>query len=122
MTELQKVGVLPTQHKKKEQRRGADSQNQQEVDSHTDVLTRQEQIPASAVVASERGLPNIHGNDFHSEYKPLGRPLHTYVTPKLKGKKLSNEFVQMSDILDPPTEKNLVDVHLSIKDRGKVPL
>ena len=118
MVELQKVGVLPTQHENMGQRGGADSQNQQKVDSHTDIPTRQEQIPASAVVASEKGLPNIHGIDFHSEYKSLGRPLHTYVTPK----KMSNAFVQMSDILDPPTEMDLVDVHLSIKDRGKVEL
>ena len=57
MAELQTVGVFPTQHEEMGQKGGADSQNQQEVDSHTDVLTRQEQIPALEVVASVKGLP-----------------------------------------------------------------
>ena len=35
MAKLKKVGVLPTQHEKIGQKGGSDSQNQQEVDSHT---------------------------------------------------------------------------------------
>lgn len=117
MAELKKVGVLPNQNSQVE----LSQHNQQEVYSHQG-LTTHEEISAAAAVASDNHLPDINGNVFHSEYKPLGRPLHTYVTPKLKEKILSNEFVQMSDILDPPTEMDFVDFHLSIKDKGKVGL
>ena len=69
---------------------GADSQNKKEVDSHTDVLIRQEQIPASAVGASEKGLPNIHGNNFQSEYKPNFRDTSPHIChTKTQGKKIA---------------------------------
>ena len=57
MAELQKVVILPLQNENMGERGGADSQNQQEVGSHTDVLTRQEQKPELAVVASKKGYP-----------------------------------------------------------------
>ena len=77
MAELQKVVVLPLQHENMGERGGADSQNQQEVNSHTDVLTRQEHKTCISSGCLEKGIPNIYGNDFQSEYKPLKRPLHT---------------------------------------------
>lgn len=121
MAELQKVGVLPTQNPQVEQAGGPDQDKQQRFERNTSgTMLQGEQIPASAVLDLERQLPNTQGNQ--SEYKPLGRPLHTYVTTKLKEKILSNEFVQMSDILDPPTELEFVDFHLSVKDKGKVGL
>ena len=45
-------------------------------------------------------------------YKPLGKPLFTKINGKLKEKFISNEFVNMADILDPPSDLEPFDFYL----------
>lgn len=55
-------------------------------------------------------------------YKPLGRPLYTKINGKLQEKIRANEFVDMADILDPPSDLEPYDFHLSVKHNGRVGL
>lgn len=56
----------------------------------------------------------------NTSYKPLGRPLYTQINGKLQEKISANEFVDMADILDPPSDLEPYDFHLSVKHNGRV--
>lgn len=58
----------------------------------------------------------------NTSYKPLGRPLYTQINGKLQEKISANEFVDMADILDPPSDLEPYDFHLSVKHNGRVGL
>ena len=64
----------------------------------------------------------IQPDGTYTEYKPLGKPLFTKINEKLKEKIISNEFVDMADILDPPSDLEPFDFHLSVKHNGRVGL
>lgn len=56
----------------------------------------------------------------NTSYKPLGRPLYTQINGKLQEKISANEFVDMADILDPPSDLEPYDFHLLVKHNGRV--
>lgn len=53
-----------------------------------------------------------------TRYKPLDKPLFTKINGKLKEKFISNEFVNMADILDLPSDLEPFDFYLRVKHNG----
>jgi hypothetical protein len=113
LAELQKAGILP-------QRASAprdEASPQLEAASTAEEQDRSFQLPASALAACSSSE-----HDSQDSYRPLGRPLHTKVSVKLKEKICANEFIEMADILDPPSDLEFIDFHLAVKNKGRVGL
>lgn len=53
-----------------------------------------------------------------TQYKPLGRPIFSKIEFILKENIISNEFVDIADILDPSSDLEPFDFHLSVKHNG----
>lgn len=79
------------------------------------------QLPAM-LFANTSKKPDGTNEIFDTSYKPLGRPLYTKVNVKFQEKIRANEFVDMADILDPPSDLEPYDFHLAIKNNGRVGL
>lgn len=79
------------------------------------------QLPAMLFANTTKKTDGM--SEFSStSYKPLGRPLYTQINGKLQEKISANEFVDMADILDPPSDLEPYDFHLSVKHNGRVGL
>lgn len=79
------------------------------------------QLPAM-LFANTSKKPDGTNEIFDTSYKPLGRPLYTKVNVKFQEKIRANEFVDMADILDPPSDLEPYDFHLAIKNNERVGL
>ena len=81
-----------------------------------------ESIQLPALLFANKNDQCMQPDCTYTEYKPLGKPLFTKINGKLKEKIISNEFVDMADILDPPSDLEPFDFHLSVKHNGRVGL